>query len=151
MKTKNKTASAINRPTDDRNEFIRLRQTDMNEREPGASGASESSLKFKKIQKAYFPKVPTFLPEVLVESPASAGDEKKKLKKNRKSGGGLTKSKSSKKSRRGAADASLLASEDAGEGNSFDFGGPHEGAAVEGSNAGGAPEDPVADEAEDGR
>ena len=150
MKTKNKQASARVVPTDDRNEFIRLRRSTMNEREPGASGAPESSLKFKKIQKAYFPKVQPFLPEVPIESPASAGDEEKKSKKNRKSGGDRTKPKSSKKSRRGVADASLLAAEGSEEEKSLDFGERHEDAVLESFDAEGAPEGVVMDEAEVG-
>jgi hypothetical protein len=94
--------------SDDRNEFIRLRQTG-NEREPGASGAPKGSLKFKKIQKPYAPKVHPILPEVQVESPASVGDKKKKKKKTSEVGG--IKPKSAKKSRRAAANASLLSAE----------------------------------------
>ena len=150
MKTKNIQASARVVPTDDRNEFIRLRRSTMNEREPGASGAPESSLKLNKIKKAHFPKVNSFLPEVPVESPASAGDEKKKSKENRKSGGGHAKPKSSKKSRRGIADASLLAAEGAEEEQSLDFGAPREDAVLEDFDAEGAPEDVVVDEAEFG-
>ena len=91
MKNKNKHRSARVVPTDDRNEFIRLRQTDVNEREPGASGALKSSLNLKKIQKPYFPKANPILPEVQVDSPVALDDvEKEKKKKNQKLGRGHT-------------------------------------------------------------
>jgi hypothetical protein len=109
-------------PTDDRNEFIRLRQDGQNEREPGASGAPKSSLKMKKIQKPYFPKVKPILPEVQVYSPASSEGEMKKKKKDQKLGCGHTKLKVPKKSRRSSAKTSLLAAEGRAEDVSLDLG-----------------------------
>jgi hypothetical protein len=147
-------------PTDDRNEFIRLRQTDVNEREPGASGALKSSLNLKKIQKPYFPKANPILPEVQVDSPVALDDVKKeKKKKNQKLGRGHTKPKSSKKSRHSSGKASLLAAEchsedvplDLGEqSEDLDLGEQQVGPVPDISDAGAAPEDVGAGDADEG-